>query len=72
MTKFDPVLTIEIVRWKEGVYYASAAKDGDVFWGITHSQKDVPDLLRNTAEALEKIHEVSPDQLPQLFDGAQS
>ncbi len=71
MTKPDPILTIEVVRFEEGTYYASAAMDGNVFWGITHSQKDVPDLLRNTAEALEKIHELSPDQFPELFDGTQ-
>ena len=67
MKKTDPVLTIEVVRFEEGTFYASASKDGDVFWGIIHSQKDVPDLLRNLAGALEKIHEMSPDQFPQLF-----
>ena len=67
ITKTDPVLTIEVVRFEEGTFYASASKDGDVFWGVIHSKKDVPDLLRNLAEALEKINEMSPGQFPQLF-----
>lgn len=63
----EPIVMIEIVR-SDGLYLAAPAnskKDGP-FWGVTGSRVSVPDLLRNTADALETIRDASPDPDKQL------
>lgn len=59
------IMTIRIVRDETGAFYAR--QDEGLGWGITHSESSVSDLLRNTAEAIEKIHELSPGQLAHCF-----
>lgn len=71
ITKPAPALVLEIMKFDGGGFFAAPAKGSDVFFGITHSPKSIPDLLRNTATALETIHEMNPDQFPQMFAAPQ-
>ena len=59
---------LEILPGGGSVFYA-VAKDGPPapWWGVTMSKLSVPDLLRNTAQTLEIIHETNPKQFPELF-----
>ena len=65
MTARKTLLTIEISQFENGAFYALPV--GELGWGVSHSITSVPDLLRNTAQAIEIIAEFNPPQLANYF-----
>ncbi len=69
MEEHDPMMVIEIIPGAHGGFYAVPSNDGGVgWWGISGPAKSVPEVLRQTADAIDAIHEMNTGQMAALYD----
>ncbi len=68
MDKPDPLMVIEIIPAEHGGFYAAGLNEDRVgWWGISGPAKSVPEVLRQTADAIDAIHGMGTDQMAALY-----